>query len=122
MMHALVQNLADVTLTTSKLPSEGGNKGELVKVITRHRTVDSKYLDWDGSVVNGRGSTLVDEENSSRRRPGVLGGRGRKGDDDDDDNDDDDELTSSMFSLTTECVATISELGAKCERYSFSVQ
>ena len=121
-MHALVQNLADVTLTTSKLPSEGGNKGELVKVITRHRTVDSKYLDWDGSVVNGRGSTLVDEENSSRRRPGVLGGRGRKGDDDDDDNDDDDELTSSMFSLTTECVAMISELGAKCERYSFSVQ
>ena len=120
-MHALVENLADVTLTTSKLPSEGGNKGELVKVITRHRTVDSKYLDWDGSVVNGRGSTLVDEENSSRRRPGVLGGRGRKGDDDDDDDDDDDELTSSMFSLTTECVATISELGAKCERYSFSV-
>jgi hypothetical protein len=122
-MHALVETLADVTLTTSKLPSEGGNKGELVKVITRHRTVDSKYLDWDGSVVNGRGSTLVDEENSSRRRPGVLGGRGRKGDDDDDDNDndDDDELTSSMFSLTTECVATISELGAKCERYNFSV-
>ena len=121
-MHALVETLADVTLTTSKLPSEGGNKGELVKVITRHRTVDSKYLDWDGSVVNGRGSTLVDEENSSRRRPGVLGGRGRKGVDDDDDNDDDDdELTSSMFSLTTECVATISELGAKCERYSFSV-
>jgi len=121
-MHALVENLADVTLTTSKLPSEGGNKGELVKVITRHRTVDSKYLDWDGSVVNGRGSTLVDEENSNRRRPGVLGGRGRKGVDDDDDNDDDDdELTSSMFSLTTECVATISELGAKCERYSFSV-
>ena len=33
----------------------------------------------------------------------------------------DDELTYSMFSLTTECVATISELGAKCERYSFSV-
>ena len=33
-----------------------------------------------------------------------------------DDDDDDDELT---FSLTTECVATISELGAKCERYSF---
>jgi hypothetical protein len=119
-MHALVENLADVTLTTSKLPSEGGNKGELVKVITRHRTVDSKYLDWDGSVVNGRGSTLMDEENSSRRRLGVLGGRGRKGDDDDGDNDDD-ELTSSMFSLTTECVATISELGAKCERYSFSV-
>jgi hypothetical protein len=64
----------------------------------------------------------VDEENSNSRRPGVLGGRGRKGVDDDDDNDDDDdELTSSMFSLTTECVATISELGAKCERYSFSV-
>ena len=61
-MQLLVENLADVTLTTSKLPSEGGNKGELVKVITRHRTVDSKYLDWDGSVVDGNTSTLVDEE------------------------------------------------------------
>ena len=114
-MQLLIENLADVTLTTSKLPSEGGNKGELVKVVTRHRTVDSKYLDWDGSVVDGN-RTLLDEENGSRRPGGKLsyvtaGVSGRNFDD-----DDDDELT---FSLTTECVATISELGAKCERYSF---
>lgn len=116
-MQLLIENLADVTLTTSKLPSEGGNKGELVKVVTRHRTVDSKYLDWDGSVVDGN-RTLLDEENGGSRRPGgkfshVTAGvsSGRNFDD-----DDDDELT---FSLTTECVATISELGAKCERYSF---
>ena len=112
-MQLLIENLADVTLTTSKLPSEGGNKGELVKVVTRHRTVDSKYLDWDGSVVDGN-RTLLDEENGSRRPGGKLsyvtaGVSGRNF-------DDDDELT---FSLTTECVATISELGAKCERYSF---
>ena len=118
-MQLLIENLADVTLTTSKLPSEGGNKGELVKVVTRHRTVDSKYLDWDGSVVDGN-RTLLDEENGGSRRPGgkfshVIAGisSGRNFDD-----DDDDELT---FSLTTECVATISELGAKCERYSFSL-
>ena len=118
-MQLLIENLADVTLTTSKLPSEGGNKGELVKVVTRHRTVDSKYLDWDGSVVDGN-RTLLDEENGGSRRPGgkfshVTAGisSGRNFDD-----DDDDELT---FSLTTECVATISELGAKCERYSFSL-
>ena len=117
-MQLLIENLADVTLTTSKLPSEGGNKGELVKVVTRHRTVDSKYLDWDGRVVDGN-RTLLDEENGSSRRPGgkfshVTAGvsSGKNFDDD----DDDDELT---FSLTTECVATISELGAKCERYSF---
>ena len=116
-MQLLIINLADVTLTTSKLPSEGGNKGELVKVVTRHRTVDSKYFDWDGSVVDGN-RTLLDEENGGSRRPGgkfshVTAGvsSGRNFDD-----DDDDELT---FSLTTECVATISELGAKCERYSF---
>ena len=116
-MQLLIENLADVTLTTSKLPSEGGNKGELVKVVTRHRTVDSKYFDWDGSVVDGN-RTLLDEENGGSRRPGgkfshVTAGvsSGRNFDD-----DDDDELT---FSLTTECVATISELGAKCERYSF---
>ena len=118
-MQLLIENLADVTLTTSKLPSEGGNKGELVKVVTRHRTVDSKYLDWDGSVVDGN-RTLLDEENGGSRRPGgkfshVTAGvsSGRNFDD-----DDEDELT---FSLTTECVATISELGAKCERYSFSL-
>ena len=118
-MQLLIENLADVTLTTSKLPSEGGNKGELVKVVTRHRTVDSKYLDWDGSVVDGN-RALLDEENGGSRRPGgkfshVTAGvsSGRNFDD-----DDDDELT---FSLTTECVATISELGAKCERYSFSL-
>jgi hypothetical protein len=118
-MQLLIENLADVTLTTSKLPSEGGNKGELVKVVTRHRTVDSKYLDWDGNVVDGN-RTLLDEENGGSRRPGgkfshVTAGisSGRNFDD-----DDDDELT---FSLTTECVATISELGAKCERYSFSL-
>ena len=117
-MQLLIENLADVTLTTSKLPSEGGNKGELVKVVTRHRTVDSKYLDWDGRVVDGN-RTLLDEENGSSRRPGgkfshVTAGvsSGKNFDDD----DDDDELT---FSLTTECVATISELGAECERYSF---
>ena len=117
-MQLLIENLADVTLTPSKLPSEGGNKGELVKVVTRHRTVDSKYLDWDGSVVDGN-RTLLDEENGGSRRPGgkfshVTAGvsSGRNFDDD----DDEDELT---FSLTTECVATISELGAKCERYSF---
>ena len=115
-MQLLVENLADVTLTTSKLPSEGGNKGELVKVVTRHRTVDSKYLDWDGSVVDGSTSTLVDEGNGNGRL-GVgklLHAAGER-------DNEDDELTSSMFSLTTECVATISELGAKCERYSFSV-
>ena len=118
-MQLLIENLADVTLTTSKLPSEGGNKGELVKVVTRHRTVDSKYLDWDGSVVDGN-RTLLDEENGGSRRPGgkfshvTEGVSGRNFDD----IDDDDELT---FSLTTECVATISELGAKCERYSFSL-
>ena len=118
-MQLLIENLADVTLTTSKLPSEGGNKGELVKVVTRHRTVDSKYLDWDGSVVDGN-RTLLDEENGGSRRPGgkfshvTEGVSGRNFDD----IDDDDELT---FTLTTECVATISELGAKCERYSFSL-
>ena len=118
-MQLLIENLADVTLTTSKLPSEGGNKGELVKVVTRHRTVDSKYLDWDGSVVDGN-RTLLDEENGGSRRPGgkfshvTEGVSGRNFDD----IDDDDELT---FSLTTECVATISELGAKCERYNFSL-
>ena len=117
-MQLLIENLADMTLTTSKLPSEGGNKGELVKVVTRHRTVDSKYLDWDGSVVDGN-RTLLDEENGGSRRPGgkfshvTAGVSGRNFDD-----DDDGELT---FSLTTECVATISELGAKCERYSFSL-
>ena len=120
-MQLLIENLADVTLTTSKLPSEGGNKGELVKVVTRHRTVDSKYLDWDGRVVDGN-RTLLDEENGSSRRPGgkfshVTAGVS-SGKNFDDDDDDDDELT---FSLTTECVATISELGAKCERYSFSL-
>ena len=103
-MHDIVESLADVTLIVTKLPSEGGNKGELMKVVTRHSSVDSKYLNRDFCVIasvdeeNGKGNGYGNNSYSafSKKEEGVR------------------------FSLTSEATAAISELGAKIERYNFN--